>query len=498
MSWLPPLLRFVTTPEWHETVEERLRSWCRRVGPELRRVSVQITHWTATIYSDAQDWLRLAGIDWRPVFPRGSATVEVYVSGELPEELEAVVGSRRCAGQRAVGVVDLAGGRCWIGGVVDYRGVRRAVFESLTGRILLGRGRTAGRDSSRWLGMPVAALEWARVPGRARGVGIVGPHRLRTLHAFLLVRYCESAALAAMDWCFFRPRQRRAVPADGHFLVPGRFVHWFPRLRSTLALAEPAAPVSDEARRRLLALQLADELDEPGPDAVAASRELAELLQTLAANDNWLLVSPDELVGPERIADTANVQSWLVFPDGDAQRALSRSGWLLRAGNRDELREAILRECFAYHCPLARRSAEGLIDQLLGAQGLRVFLAEPHSHPALMQLLIRFALSGRISGARWLDEPLGEPCAAHLQLAGTLGPGYWQHASGNTVRLLVLEPARGDRPTVMAVDAWMLERGELSDPFGLIRGVWPGQIADFFTAHRDLNPRRMLAAWLPW
>ena len=421
-QWLPPLLRFVTTPEWHETVEGRLRDWCERAGPELRRVSVQITQWTATIYSDAHEWLRLAGIDWRPVFPRGSGTVEVYVSGELPEELAAAAGGDP-GGQRAVGVVELAGGRCWIGGVADYRGVRRAVFEALTGRILIGKGRTAGRDTGRWLGMPAAALEWARVPGRARGIAFVGPHRLRTLHAFLLARYAEGTALAAIDWCFFRPKQRRALAGDGHFLVPGRFLYWFPRLRPTLALAEPAVPVDAAARRRLLALQLTDEMGDENAGDTAASQELEELLQTLGADDHWLLVSPDELVGSDRLADSASVLTWVVFPASVERDSGADAGWLVRTGDRNELRQAILSECFAYHWPHARGAAEGLIDQLTSTKGVRVFVAHPDAHPAVLQLLLRFAVSGRIRAARFIEQLPDETCAKHLQLSRALGSG---------------------------------------------------------------------------
>ena len=498
LRWLPPRLRFVSQHEWHEEVEPALRQWCAEAGPALRRVSVQIAHWTATVYSDAHEWLRLTGIDWRPVFPRGRSTVEVYISGALPAELVRAVGAGPERGTRqAIGIIDLAGGRCWIGGVQDYRGVRRAVLEALSGRVLLGRA--GGRDTARWLGVPACTVEWARVPGRDHGIAFVGPHRLRTLHGFWLARYAESSALAGLDWCFFRPRRREALAADGYLLVPGQFLNWFPRLRATLALAEPAAPIELEARSRLLAFQAVEDFERGLQSGDLSPSELEALLNQLTASDNWLLVSPEELVGSERLADVAHVQTWIVFPavteqakDGDGRNVLTPI-------DAAEVADAVLAECFAYHSAAAHDAAHRLLRQVLSGRHLRGFRADPALHPVLLQLLLRFAVAGLIRHARLVTEPLAEQAAAHLQLdPGTDRTGRWRHASGKPTRVLGMYRNNNELYALLALDDRLLHSDSIRDPFALILGVWPGQIADFFTRHRHLNPRRLFAAWLDW
>ncbi len=491
--WLPPLLRFVSGSEWDMSVKGPLRTWCDQAGAQLRSVTVQIRDWSARINSNSAEWLRLAGIDWLPIFASGKADVELYVSREIPQPLAELMEVGEQAGPRAYGVVDQTRGLCWLGGVTDYRGVRRAVLETLTGALLRPtRGRRT--RSQRWAGGPAAAAEWPLVPGPNKGVIFLGPHVVRTMHGFLLSRYAEGAALTSLDWCFIAQRKAEAVPGDGHLLVPGTFVRLFPSLFSTLVLSESAAPDRYPARHALLAYQAPEDLDRGIASGEVPPEEIHTLYHQVGAQDHWLLVDPEQLVGADHLADRSRVSTWVIFAEPGGQEA--DKSWLVRPAGPEQVLDTLLRECFAYHAAGTADSARHFFEQLLARKGQRFFVARPDYAVLPTHLIVRFVIAGIVNEARFLQgAELPDEVRVHLGLDWQ--DGTWQAAGGRDVDVLgMLDDDR--LKYVLVLDKRACAQDVVPDPYGMILAVWPGQIADFFTSHRFLNPRRLFSAVLPW
>lgn len=489
--WLPPVLRFFSPDQWDQNVRRPLRYWCEVTGPNLRRVTIQLRRWSVRVSSDSPEWIRLAGLDWTPVFGSGQPNVELYVSRDVPEALLELAEGTVSDGRRAYGVIDQTRGLCWVGGVRDYRGVRRAVFEALTGS-LAARNRGRGAARVRWIGAPAATVEWPQIPGKHKGVALLGPHALRTVHGFLLARYAEDATLATLDWSFVSPRTGEVLPGDGYLLVPGTFVRLFPSLLSTIVLSESAAPERYPGRNTLLAYQAPEDLDRGIATGEVSSRELASLIEQVAAPDHWLMVDPEQLVGADHLAEQCHVATWVAIRKTPGHEP----PWLIRPTTPEAILNTLLSECFAYHQPETGEIARTSLESWLHRKSQRFF--ELAGTYALLpsHLALRFALAGLIQQARFLTaDEVPEDIRTHLALERRDGQ-WWSRR--RAVDVLGLIEGDDRLRYALAIDSEMASRERVEDPFALLLGVWPGQIADFFTQHRFLNPRRLFSSVLPW
>jgi hypothetical protein len=494
-----PQLLYVDPRRWSEQMEPALKRWLHQRARQLRCVSVRLAQWTVTVYCDEPEWLRLLSLDYRPFLPRRGPHVTLYVSATRCGELVEVLASHReVRADVPCGFVAPEAGCGWLDLVDSYRLLRQAAFEVLWARMALGSGRRSGEDS--WLPLPAAAVEWPAARAQPRGVLLLGSPAARGLHAYLLGAYSEKAGFVSLDWCVLDCSAGEVLPGEGYFLVPGFWVSFLPRLLPYLALGELASMTARPWKQQLLAYQAPEDVQRAIEEEELTSTELVHIRQALSQPGCWVLVPADQLVPTAHLAEKCRWGAWvaLVAPD----KAAGADRFLVEPASGDSFL-ALLQQYLA--APREERVAERLLARLrqgLGANFRRGWRANAQAHPLLLQLALRHVLAGHSAAARWIQagsHGLASTVLTSLRVQpSAVSSTGWSFPDERPAELMILESSQGEVVAALAVDASVEQQLALREPYGLIRAVWPGEIADFFSQYRHLGLRRLFSAWLPW